>query len=219
MAYRVREGLHWCRCSGRILFLDLVEDRYSCLPRTLDSAFLRLSSGATDAADLAALRPLAAAGLLVEDRAPPAPPVTIPPAIGDHCAEPGLSAAADVIAAIASQLRWALVLRLRPLGQIARSLERCAGRFEAPACDPDHVIGRFASAFAAASLLLPVHDRCLVRALAFRSLCVRRGVRPQLVFGVRLNPFHAHCWVQLDRRVLIGDFEQVRLFTPIAVVG
>jgi hypothetical protein len=25
--------------------------------------------------------------------------------------------------------------------------------------------------------------------------------------------------VQLDRRVLIGDFEQVRLFTPIAVVG
>ena len=219
MAYRVREGLHWCRCSGRILFLDLVEDRYSCLPRTLDSAFLRLSSGATDAADLAALRPLAAAGLLVEDTAPPATPVTIPPAIGDHCAEPGLSAAADVIAAIASQLRWALVLRLRPLGQIARSLERCAGRFEAPACDPDHVIGRFASAFAAASLLLPVHDRCLVRALAFRSLCVRRGVRPQLVFGVRLNPFHAHCWVQLDRRVLIGDFEQVRLFTPIAVVG
>jgi hypothetical protein len=44
-------------------------------------------------------------------------------------------------------------------------------------------------------------------------------MNPSLVFGVRMNPFRAHCWVQLGGQVLIGDFEQVRLFTPIAAFG
>jgi hypothetical protein len=35
---------------------------------------------------------------------------------------------------------------------------------------------------------------------------------------VRTNPFAAHAWVQIDEEVLVGDFEQVRLFTPILAV-
>jgi len=48
---------------------------------------------------------------------------------------------------------------------------------------------------------------------------VRSGIYPRLVFGVRANPFRAHAWVQLEDKVLIGDYEQVRLFTPIAALG
>jgi hypothetical protein len=222
MGYRIRKGLHWCECSGRIVLLDMLEDRYSCLSRGASGAFLRLASGAMQAGDLEQLEPLVAGGLLVDDPANGSMEQSsrIPAALGDHVEEPDPSAAiADLCAAIRAQLRWAILLKLRRLAHIVKSIERPAAAHAMPPGDADQLLQRLISAFASASLLIPAADRCLVRAFAFRAICMRRGIRPQLVFGVRLNPFHAHCWVQLDRRVLIGDFEQVCLFTPIAAIG
>jgi hypothetical protein len=66
---------------------------------------------------------------------------------------------------------------------------------------------------------MPAAGRCLVRAVAAHAACCAAGVRPRLVFGVCVDPFRAHAWIQLEEQVLVGDFEQVRLFTPIAVFG
>jgi hypothetical protein len=85
--------------------------------------------------------------------------------------------------------------------------------------DADVRLHRIAAAFAAAGLVIPAADRCLVRAIALHSLCRRMGIRPRLVFGVRLDPFRAHCWVELDGLVLTQDFEQARLFTAILASG
>lgn len=71
----------------------------------------------------------------------------------------------------------------------------------------------------AVSLVLRAADRCLVRALAVHSICRRHAIPAKLVLGVRMNPFGAHSWVQYNRAVLVGDVEQVRLYTPILVVG
>lgn len=49
----------------------------------------------------------------------------------------------------------------------------------------------------AVSLIFRSKDRCLVRALAVYRACRRSGIHPKLVFGVRMNPFTAHC---LDMR-------------------
>jgi hypothetical protein len=68
------------------------------------------------------------------------------------------------------------------------------------------------------ALWLGSADRCLRRAIAAMMMCRRRGLAAQLVLGVRIDPFGAHAWVQLDERVLVGEFEQVRLFTPILSV-
>jgi hypothetical protein len=70
----------------------------------------------------------------------------------------------------------------------------------------------------AAGILTRVHNRCLVRALALHSLCKRKGIGAKLVFGVIAHPFAAHCWVQLGSAVLVGGFEQARLYTPILVL-
>jgi hypothetical protein len=43
-------------------------------------------------------------------------------------------------------------------------------------------------------------------------------VAAKLVLGVVAHPFTAHCWVQLGTAVLVGGFEQARLYTPILVV-
>lgn len=58
-------------------------------------------------------------------------------------------------------------------------------------------------------------DRCLMKSIALYRLLIREGITAELVIGVRLAPFSAHCWVQKDGMVLNDRFERVRLFTPI----
>jgi hypothetical protein len=60
--------------------------------------------------------------------------------------------------------------------------------------------------------------QCLPRALGANALCRAAGALPTLVFGVRLAPFAAHCWLQWHEAVIVGDLEQARMFTPILAV-
>ena len=222
MPYRLREKLHWCQCAGRVVFLDLMEDRYSCLSPDASAAFLRLSEGQAGGDESGPLRSLVRRGMLVEDRTAKSwkRGAGIPSASGDFAQEPyPAPSVAGLLQAITEQCRWGLLLRTRPFSRIVERLGSRTG--ERRLADPgeNQRIRNIISAFAAVSAFLPSEDRCLVRSLAFYSLCCRNGVRPVLVFGVRMNPFRAHCWVQLGGKVLIGDFEQVRLFIPIAAFG
>lgn len=61
-------------------------------------------------------------------------------------------------------------------------------------------------------------DKCLARSIAlFEHLCAF-GIRPTLVAGVRIAPFTAHCWVQLDGALLNDEIDNVRVFQPILVI-
>lgn len=204
------------------MFLDLVADRYSCLPRAAEAAFLRFARGAEKPGDSSRLAALVERGMLVEDagKTRPGLPTPIPPAMCDLTRDPEINPTAlDLLHAISTQLKWACILRMRPLAQIAAGAQLRARQHRPTCSELGHYIGRIIAAFAATSIILPSADRCLVRALAMHDLCRRAGIHPLVIFGVRMNPFLAHCWVQLDGKVLIGDFEQVRLFTPIAAFG
>ena len=77
---------------------------------------------------------------------------------------------------------------------------------------------RLVRAASAAAFLLRSHDRCLVRGLAFHAACRKKGLDSKLVVGVIAHPFTAHCWVQAGSIVLLGGYEQARLYTPILVL-
>ncbi len=62
-------------------------------------------------------------------------------------------------------------------------------------------------------------DRCLLRAIALQRLLAGGGHASTLVFGVRLNPFHAHCWLQDGDLVLNDTIEVIASFQPIRAVG
>jgi hypothetical protein len=220
--YRLRRGLHWALCGDRVIFLDLTADRYFRLSPILEEAFLRFSSGDLGDGGLDRLRPLVERCLLVEDEGAGStePAVPVAPVTADFLGEQRFRAKPiDILAVIGAQVRWSFFLRSRSLEEIAAGIvsRSCRDRRSPPGADQR--IARLVAAFAASSLVLRAADRCLVRALAFEDLCVRSGIHPQLVFGVRMNPFRAHSWVQLEDKVLIGDYEQVRLFTPIAALG
>jgi hypothetical protein len=220
MTYRLRDNLHLCLCGGRVIFLDLEADRYFCLPRASETAFRRLADGKDDAEDRQGLAPLTGRGLLVDD--PASPGLRAAPAIetvtGDLLQEPyPRPRLPDVISTLLAEARAARLLRTRSLLDILEG--SCLGGAPARPDDPHKRLRRIASASRTASFLFRASDRCLVRALAVQAMCRRLGIGSKLVFGVRTDPFGAHGWVQLGGVVLVGDYEQVRLYTPIMALG
>ena len=59
---------------------------------------------------------------------------------------------------------------------------------------------------------------CLYDSLALVNFLSRFNFFPQWVFGVRSNPFMAHCWVQSGSVVLNDTLDQVCSYTPIMKV-
>lgn len=222
MAFRLRDNLHWCVCDGQVILLDVEADRYFGLPASSVTAFERAADGRVRPEDCERLRPLIAQGLLIEDpasrglSAAAALPATARDFPHELDASPGI---ATVIRAFVSEIRFARLLRSKPLLDVLRIVEQARTGRRGTSGHADRRLGSIIGASITVSLVLRAADRCLVRALAVQWACRRHGISSKLVFGVRAEPFAAHCWVQLNETVLVGDFEQVRLFTPILVLG
>ena len=220
MRFRLRDNLHWCISAGRVIFLDVEADRYFCLPSTAEAAFARLASGDIDPRAAEDLHPLVHRGLLIEDQLSSGirSAQSVEPASGDLPLDPHRRpSAVELARAFASEIGVSRALRRRSFAEVVNSIDTRPVNGTEPR-DLDATLRGIVSASAAISLVLRAADRCLVRAIAVHAACRRRGINPKLVFGVRMNPFGAHCWVQLGSTVLIGDFEQVRLYTPIMVL-
>jgi hypothetical protein len=216
MSLSLRFGLSWCICAGQAVFLDLTRNRYFCLPEASDGLFRRWAAGETLAPDELTL--LATCGVVEAGQGGPAPAAHPLPATRDHALDgAGGGRITDVMAAITGQLRAQCWLKLRPMARIAARL--ATERAGSTARAPDEARQRqVAGAFVTSAMLLRAADQCLPRAIAARRLCQRHGQEAALVFGVRLNPFAAHSWVQCGDAVIVGDLENVRLYTPILVL-
>jgi hypothetical protein len=66
--------------------------------------------------------------------------------------------------------------------------------------------------------LVPFPRVCLHDSLAMKAYLRRRGVASSLVFGVALNPFSAHCWLQIGSTVLNDTLDRAVRHTPILAV-
>ena len=74
------------------------------------------------------------------------------------------------------------------------------------------------SAFAATALWYNRTARCLSVSVATMHWLIARGCAATLVMGVKLHPFQAHCWVQVEGNLVNDDVDSVRPFVPIVVV-
>lgn len=216
MPFTLRSGLSWCVCAGQAAFLDLPRNRYFCLPEVPDALFRRWAAGETLTSEELTL--LVGCGVVVHGEDARAAATCYPSPTQDYALDGARSGATtDIIAAIAGQLRARCWLKLRPMAEIAA---RLAGERASPGKRERHQAAQrqIAGAFVTSAMLLRATDQCLPRAIAARRLCHRHGQEAALVFGVRLNPFAAHSWVQCGDAVIVGDLEHVRLYTPILVL-
>lgn len=221
MTLKLRDHLHWCNCEGRAVFLDIRADRYFCLPQASNDAFLRLAAGTVQGRDQELLRGLVAKGVLTETSTGvriQLPPVIHAPTCDLVDERFGSALFLWTLRVLAAESRAAWILRTRPLHHVLEAAGERGRRPPGDLANGPQASTKIASAAAAAALLTRSHDRCLVRALAVHSLCSRTGLTPKLIFGVSAHPFAAHCWVQLGDAIVVGGFEQARLYTPILVI-
>ncbi len=197
--------------SDDVAVLDLSSDRYLCLtgantdlPALIDWDRLDLS------ADL--MRRLAAAGVLIDrfipvDRSTPTLPVRS--IFNDR--GPDRLHARDLVKA------------MRAVVEVRRALSRPGvSPLLGDVCVRDDISDstqslteQAARTFARILPWLPIDGACLVRsALLFRFLQYH-GLKPDWVFGVRLWPFAAHCWLQAGEVCLNDDADRLAPYTPI----
>lgn len=120
-----------------------------------------------------------------------------------------------------SCLQAKLSLKLRPIQSIVESVRaRKAARAARGWQEADPV--RLRALVTAFTRLRPLfytlRSACLLDSLTLLHFLAAEGVHPQWVFGVKTEPFDAHCWVQHDEIVLNDVPDRVRQYSPILVV-
>ena len=143
-------------------------------------------------------------------------PASLPPPPKRALARPrdlGKPNLSEVLAVARLLLAVRRALRTRPIGDI---LERLAGKSGRSSSARDPITP--AVAFRNARRLVPLRGNCLSDSLALMHWLAAKGEGATLVFGVKLDPFAAHCWVQCEDVLLNDHPERVERFARIRTI-
>lgn len=217
MGYALRPGLSYCTVDGHDVFLDLAADRYFRLSDKPEAAFQRLREEASvPTSDLAELHDLGLVEEVVSSGGLLPPTLDMPMT---SAAAMGLTRAAPMptVRALWAQRCMERFLQSKGLEAAVARLRGEKDRLPVVA-QGGGAVERWILGFEQAKLLRSPAKRCLPRSMALASCLVRAGHGVNLVIGVRLRPFAAHCWVQQGSTVLNDTPEDVAMFTPILVI-
>lgn len=216
---RLQPHVSFAIVEERAVFLDLRRDRYFTLEAESARAFARLRGNPLAPLDRGTSERLLATGLFTTARGPGQfAAVEAPRAAGmlryDMRAPVHFGELAGTWLALGRARR---ALRSTPLETIIGKCRQChaVGATRRLREDTLALAGRFRRARA----LVPIKPGCLQDSLALSDWLARRGAFPSLIFGVKLNPFAAHCWVQFGQTVLNDAPDIVEAFTPILKVA
>jgi hypothetical protein len=104
---------------------------------------------------------------------------------------------------------WRIVRRMSSMASIVRDRPRSKSIVTANA---------LTNSFRQVRPWYPRNYLCLFDSLALMLFLLRSGIHVQWIFGVREDPFGAHCWIQCGSVVLNEHLDRSRLYTPIMVV-
>lgn len=234
-AYHLAKDAYVCLANDLLVFSDLQDDKYSCLDRANTCAALQAfpdfrvpgNSRCTDhcmadgeKTELVLLA-LCQAGLLVDSDAPGKPfaPIRIPtPMTSMDSSRPSSSPRARIghcTSFLRAAIKASWVLRLQP---IRRTVHRVGSRSRQFGCSGTHDEDALRILTSIFHRLRPYYPRgylCRYDSLALIEFLAHYGLHPTWVFGVKSQPFGAHCWVQSGSCVLNDSIDYVRRFTPI----
>mgnify|MGYP002778414896 CR=1 FL=1 len=217
MAYALAPHVSYGNVDGLAVMLDLNADRYFLLDKVTTSLLETNCEHGTDDAQQSILRRLASRGWLVHAAAPSLGPVLaqLPAASALETSSEssiiGLTELMKYRIGAAASLRWhglaATIAMWRRLRTDFHLEPRCSAKADAAAA-----VG---CGYNARLVRLPLRRRCVPDSLALlRSLWGRR-LDADLYFGVRREPFAAHCWLQFEHNLLIDPLDKVAEFTAV----
>ncbi len=219
--YYLSNHAFFCLADNHYVFLDLRNDEYMCLGRAQTEEFADMLGGKRPLDDDSVIvKTLLDKDLFVKDRADGKQP--IPQTVE--------SASASLITGSADRPRPAIGplhvlrffaacgtaswnLRFHPIEKTVRGVER---RKQKRGASPDRA--GVIELFSIFQTLRPYYPRpylCLFDSLALIHFMARFGVFPEWVYGVKLEPWGAHCWVQSEDLVVNDIVDNVNGYTPI----
>lgn len=216
MGWTLAPGVGFCLAGDDLIFLDARRDRYLQLGGERRAAFERLCAREPNDSD--AMEGLIDTGLFSRSETATAiAPVEVYVPTSDLAAAPIARTRLASIAAAARALYWARKALLP--GRLVATLDGFAEAKRSRSGDADDIgLAALASVYGEARRWVPVPPRCLVDALALYRLSLRKGFAPTLIFGVRTNPFAAHCWLQSHSAVLTGTAEEAHNYRPVLAI-
>lgn len=97
----------------------------------------------------------------------------------------------------------------------ARRWKSKASGHAKPGADMAHLVAAF---HALSPLFFSTRDACRYRSLCLLRFLTLYGLSPNWVFGVRLSPFQAHCWIEAEGYVLNDDAGNVQEYRRILTI-
>ncbi len=202
---------HHCLVDGHVVALDMRTTRYFLIRGASREALIRWEAGTEDKAEHA-FDDLIAKGYVSCEQA------------GNRrleaCAAKPLKGRAEIGVSSASpaeylQIAWYLVsARLRiASGSLARTLEPMRKRAGQMPVREQQVVMDRVGRFIASRPAIPLSRVCLLDSVALYHFV--GDSMTELVFGVSLDPFAAHCWLERDGWLLNDEIDHVHRFTQI----
>lgn len=237
--YFLCEDAFFCDAGQYFVILDLQGDRYLCIPRKSFGQLFRLLSGATGPFDGSfgstespdvciekLAEELMRDGILLLEptRSKPASATAIPaPTISlSDCGQDmqSMSLVAPCIQFLVSALNAHIKLRYRPIKAVVRQIQARKSGVPRPPLVPSEIdrMKRLVRCFQWLRPIFPRKYLCLFDSLALLEFMRLNNFFPMWVFGVRSEPFAAHCWVQLGNVVLNDSLAEVTQYVPIMVI-
>jgi hypothetical protein len=226
--YYLPHHVYCCRRGDDFVFLDLRQDDYTLVSGTAAVALNAVADVAKACAlptlELSsALRELVEDGLLTTSAASGRPLATtqarlpLEPLL-DCEAEPAKVRLHHVWNFCAACVAAAVMLRWRHIENIVSAVARRKAR-QATAQSNDVARARdLTAAFHTLRSFFPVDYLCLYDSLALVEFLARYRSYPTWMFGVKLEPWAAHCWVQHDDLSYNEDVEAAAGYTPIMAI-
>lgn len=227
--YFLPHHVHACFAANRTVFLDMKSGRYfgldpeqtALLRHALDDSAEAETSAPPIAAELIGV------GLLTTSRCASKtflPPSTSPPEVPllPLSDGPPRIGAAHVLRFFAICSAVALRLKFRPLeyslSHLAQQKSRRRVHFTADGSDLDEARDLTRTFLHLRPLAYAARNRCLLDSLTLAEFLASHGIRATCLFGVRANPFEAHCWVQIGSHVVNETPEMAQRYAPILCV-
>lgn len=210
---QLRPGLSFCFLGERAVLLDLDADRYYLLSGEPLRVIRDAMAGRLDGRRPLLFPEFGSRPILVEGPAAVAPVDVRMPTLSALEADEDRLASVPAAQLFAAQCRASFALRVRGLrGTLARWRGLRPDTFPHNGLAGAVSVGQY---YAAKRALVPLRRSCVPDSLALMRLLWRRGIDADLLFGVRLDPFAAHCWVQYEDHLLSDPLSSVADFTPI----
>jgi hypothetical protein len=225
--YSLSKHAFLCNDDPYWVVLDLTHDRYICIQAERFASMTPLLAGWSENSRAGAeidgekhCKELLSHGILTQEAldSKPARPESIPiptssllePTAGRRAR---LSPRALLSFALATAKAHRLLKR-HPLAEIVHQVRARKPTYAIRRDEGDRVyavVRQF-------ELLRPYFPRaylCLFDSLALLELLALEGIHPRWVFGVRAEPFAAHCWLQMGNVVINDSMDRIVEYNPI----